>query len=83
MTDETKPRCRATKHGGIDLTCELEQDHDRGESPTWHEATYTEHREATYQGARHVMNVTEHVTWEPVDQVKEAMRLMMKDKPRD
>jgi hypothetical protein len=77
------PAAVPTKHGRVDLTCELEQDHDRGENPTWHAANYTDHQEVTYPGARHVLHLTEYVTWEPVDQVKEAVRLMMKDKPRD
>lgn len=83
MTDEKTPHCRAVKHGRVDLTCELEQDHDRGDGPTWHEATCTEHREVTTQDARHVIDITEHVTWEPVDIGREVTRLLTRDQPRD
>lgn len=82
VTDETKPRCRAVKHGRVDLACDLEQDHDSGENPTWHEASYADHQEITYPGSRHVLDITEHVTWEPVG-VTQALRRLMKDRSRD
>lgn len=69
MTDQEVPRCYAVKQGRVTLTCELDEGHDG-----WHEATYTDHQEVTYQGARHVVDLTEAVTWEPVDHVAEAVR---------
>jgi hypothetical protein len=83
MAEDTAPRCRAMKHGRVDLTCALERDHDRGENPTWHEALYADHQEVTYPGSRHVLDITEHVTWEPVDGITEAVRQITKDRPRD
>lgn len=72
--------CRAVKHGGVDLTCELPDRHDESPEGTWHHAVFTERRELTYAGARHVIEMTETVTWEPVDHVKESVRMLLKDK---
>lgn len=52
-------RCYAVKHGRVDLTCELDEGHEG-----WHKATFTDHQEIIYQGAHHVVDMTETVTWE-------------------
>jgi hypothetical protein len=62
-------KCRAVKHGRVDLHCTLPWKHEG-----WHEADYADHQEITYDGARHTVDLTEHVTWEPVDAAKEAVR---------
>ncbi len=74
MTD-AKPgaeKCRDVKHGRIDLHCTRTRGHEG-----WHEADYADHQEVTYDGARHTVHMTEHVEWEPVDHVKEAVRHIM------
>ena len=73
-------KCRAVKRGGVDLHCTEDEDHDRGPDATWHKAVYNEHREIAYDGAHHVVDMTERVTWEPADQVAEAVRKFMKDR---
>ena len=76
--EKTGPRkCRAVKHGGVTLHCTEDEDHDKGPDATWHRAVYHEHREVTYDGAHHVIDMTETVTWEPVDHVAEATRHLM------
>lgn len=59
MAAET-PRCYAPKDGRIALTCELDEGHEG-----WHRAVYHDRQEITYQGAHHVVDLTESVTWEP------------------
>lgn len=66
-------KCRAVKHGGTTLLCGEPKDH----GGTWHKATYTESREVVYDGSHHVIHMTETVTWEPVDHVREATRHIM------
>ena len=69
--------CGAVKHGVVDLRCSEERGHDEPtqERPaTWHEAVYVSRHEVDYPGAHHVVNVTETVTWEPVDHAAEASR---------
>jgi hypothetical protein len=78
-------KCRAVKHGVIDLQCEWPRDHERpqdGKPGTWHEAGYVDRREVTYDGARHVIVITETVTWEPVDHAAEAARHMVAGRNR-
>jgi hypothetical protein len=73
-------KCRAVKHGVVDLQCEWDRGHEKpqdGKPGTWHEAGFTERREITYPGARHVVVTTEVVTWEPVDHAEEAARHLM------
>jgi hypothetical protein len=70
-------KCGAVKQGGVTLRCELAEDH----GTDWHRATYTDHREIVYDGAHHVIDMVETVTWEPVDHVKEAVRHMFADRP--
>lgn len=80
VVPEDAPKCRDVKRGAVDLQCTLPLGHDKpggGQPGTWHEAMYTEHREVTYDGARHVIDLTEHVIWEPVDHVAEATRHLM------
>ncbi|HEV2376193.1 MAG TPA: hypothetical protein VGS19_28990 [Streptosporangiaceae bacterium] len=68
MAEDMTP-CRDVKHGRVTLLCELEEGHEG-----WHKAVYTQHEEVTYQGSHHVMDLTETVTWEPVDHLAEAVR---------
>lgn len=86
-TAETQPpKCRAVKHGRVDLHCTLDAGHDKpqGDAPaTWHEASYTDHQEIDYDGAHHTVHVAEHVTWEPVDPAAEAMRHLFAGRDRD
>lgn len=74
---EVPEKCRAAKHGRVDLHCTLPRDHEG-----WHEADYTDHQEVTYDGGRHSVHVTEHVTWEPADNALEATRMLLKDRVR-
>jgi hypothetical protein len=79
-------KCRAVKHGVVDLQCSLAADHDRpvDDKPgTWHTATLTDRREIDYDGARHSIVTTETVTWEPVDHAAEAVRHIMAGRLRD
>lgn len=82
MSTETQeagePRkCRAVKHGGITLHCTEPEGHDQEPDATWHKAVYRKHEEHEYDGARHVIDATETVWWEPVDHVAEATRHLM------
>jgi hypothetical protein len=65
--------CGAPKEGGYRLHCELPAGHE----PDWHKAVYHDHREVTYLGSHHVIEMTETVTWEPVDRFKEAMNRLL------
>jgi hypothetical protein len=79
-------KCRAVKHGAVDLQCSLPADHDRPEDDkpgTWHESALTERREIDYDGAHHLIVITETVTWEPVDHAAEAARHLMAGRRRD
>ena len=78
-------KCRAVKHGRVDLHCTEPEGHDRPKEgdPTWHMAVYTDHHEVTYDGARHVVHLVETVTWEPVDHAAEAARHLMAAVQRD
>jgi len=85
-TENAQEKCRAIKHGGVDLQCSLPRDHDKpkGDEPgTWHESEFTERREIAYEGARHVITITEFVTWEPVDHIAEAAAHIMAGRRRD
>ncbi len=87
MTESTPPeataktapaeKCRDLKRGRVDLHCTLPRGHADGKDGTWHEAMYTDHQMITYDGATHTVHVTEHVTWEPLDHVREAVRHLM------
>jgi hypothetical protein len=78
LAPEAGPRkCRAVKHGNVTLHCTEPEGHDQGPDVTWHKAVYAEYRDITYDGARHVMDVTETVTWEPAGHVAEAARHLM------
>lgn len=66
-------KCRAVKRGRVDLLCGLPLGHDG-----WHEASYTDHQEVSYEGAHHTVHVSEHVTWEPVDEAAEAVRHLLR-----
>jgi hypothetical protein len=72
--------CRAVKHGRVDLHCTLSDDHEG-----WHEADclVTEKQEVSYDGSRHVIETTthEHVKWERVDHAREAVKMLLKDRP--
>lgn len=71
-------KCRAVKHGRVDLHCTEPKGHDGQRGPDyWHKATFTDHQEITYDGARHVIHSVETVTWEPVDHIREATRHLM------
>ena len=63
------PRCRAVKQGRVTLTCERDPGHEG-----WHSAIFSDHQEITYQGAHHVVNMTETVTWESPGHVQEAVK---------
>ena len=78
-----EPKCRAVKHGRVELHCTKPRGHDSGDDPTWHEAVFTEHQEISYDGAHHVVDLREVVTWEPVDHVAEATRHLMAGRNRD
>lgn len=79
---KTEPhKCRAVKRGGVDLHCTKDEDHDKGTGATWHQAVCCEHREVTYDGSHHVIDITELVTWEPADEVAEIVRKLGKDRP--
>lgn len=70
-------KCGAVKHGVVDLRCTEERGHDESteERPaTWHQAVYTSSHDVDYPGARHHAEVTETVTWEPLDHAAEAAR---------
>jgi len=69
---DTGPVCGAPKDGGYRLHCELPAGHDG-----WHKAVYRDNREMTYLGSRHIVEMTETVTWEPVDHVREAVSRLM------
>lgn len=73
-------KCRAVKHGRVDLHCTLPKDHAGDE---WHQATFTAHQEITYDGAHHVIHSVETVTWEPVDHIREATRHLMAGRKED
>jgi hypothetical protein len=78
-------KCRAVKHGVVDLQCPLPPGHDReqdGTPGTWHGCEYSERREIDYGSARHVIVITETVTWEPADHVAEAVRHIMASRNR-
>jgi hypothetical protein len=66
--------CLARKAGRVDLLCELPISHVA--EGDWHMATYTDHQKITYLGARHIVHVTETVSWEPRSPVKEALERM-------
>lgn len=68
MASEEDIRCYAPKRGVIDLRCELSDGHEG-----WHKAVYTDHREVVYDGAHHVIDITEKVTWEPIGVVLGAL----------
>jgi hypothetical protein len=68
-------KCRAVKHGRVDLRCILPWKHEG-----WHEASYTDHQEVDYDGAHHTVHVTEHVTWEPVEAAAEAVRHLFRER---
>lgn len=68
-------KCGAVKHGGVTLRCGEPDGHAKDGS--WHKAMFTEHRELVYDGAHHVIDTVETVTWEPVDYIREAVRHMM------
>jgi len=77
LTVDAGEKCGAVKNGGVTLRCTEPRGHDDprdGTPATWHKAIYTDHREITYVGARHVIHSEESVTWEPVDHVREATR---------
>ena len=77
--EKTEPRkCRAVKHGGVTLHCTDDEDHDKGPGATWHKAVCRERREVTYDGSHHVIDMTETVTWEPVDEAAEIARRLTK-----
>jgi len=82
-------KCGDLKSGGVDLRCSLPEGHADGYEPDsggeayWHEGIVTDHREITYGGARHVVDTTETVTWEPVDHIAEATRHLMAAWRRD
>ena len=65
-------KCRDIKRGYVDLHCTLPKDH-----PEWHHATFTDHREVTYDGGHHVIHTVESVTWEPADHIREAVNHLM------
>jgi hypothetical protein len=67
--------CGAPKDGGYRLHCELPPGHE----PDWHKGVWHEHREVTYLGSHHVIELTETVTWEPVDRVKEALNRLVQE----
>ena len=72
-------KCGAVKHGAIDLRCSEERGHDESteERPaTWHRDALTQRSEVDYDGAHHVIEHTETVTWEPVDHAAESLRHM-------
>jgi hypothetical protein len=84
MTKETEtPKCRAGKHGVVDLECELPLGHADDYKPGteseegWHKSVLTRHEDITYSSSHHVIHITETVTWEPVDHVAEATRHLM------
>lgn len=65
--------CRVVKHGRVDLYCTRPDGHEG-----WHEAAFSDSQEIIYPGAHHIVRTEEHVTWEPVDHVKEAVRQLIK-----
>jgi hypothetical protein len=82
----SEPRkCRAAKRGVVDLLCVLAEDHAcRGHEPGscpegctggWHQAIYTEHREASYDGSHHAISIVETVIWEPAPEPLTATQL--------
>lgn len=79
--DAGHPKCRDVKHSGVTLHCTEPEGHDDGPDATWHKAVYTDHREITYDGARHVLDTVETVTWEPVDRFTEAVRRLTAERP--
>lgn len=74
----SEARCGAVKNGVITLRCDQPQGHEG-----WHKATYSDNREITYLGAHHVTEITEHVSWEPVDHVREAVNHLFANRPPD
>lgn len=79
-------KCRAVKHGVVDLQCSLAAGHDRpedGKPGSWHTARLTDRRDIDYDGAHHTIIITETVTWEPVDHAAEAARHLMAGSRRD
>ena len=75
----TERKCHDVKNGRIDLHCTEPEGHAwpaEGE-PTWHKAVYSSRQEITYDGAYHLVEQTETVTWEPVDHAAEATRHLM------
>jgi hypothetical protein len=85
-TPDPEPRkCRAFKGGRIDLHCTEPEGHDRpaGGLATWHKAVYRSRQEVDYDGAHHVVETVETVTWEPVDRAAEATRHLLADLRRD
>jgi hypothetical protein len=81
ITEDEPRKCRAVKRGGVDLHCTEDEGHDKGPAAAWHRATYREHREVSYDGSHHVVDMVETVTWEPVDEVAEVVRKLMKNRP--
>ena len=75
VTGASDGECRDIKQGRVDLHCVLPRGHEG-----WHVATYRDHQTITYDGARHEVTLTEEVTWEPVDHVREAVRRLMSDR---
>lgn len=71
-------KCGAVKQGGVTLRCRLPEKHEG-----WHQADYTDHREIAYDGAHHVIDTVETVTWEPVDHVREAVRHLFEGRRSD
>ena len=61
MAENAKERCGSIKHGGVTLQCTEPAGHE----PDWHRSVFTDHREISYDGAHHVVDITEVVTWDP------------------
>lgn len=75
---KSEPRkCRAVKHGGITLYCTEDEGHDARRDATWHKAVHVMQEKHAYPGGRHVIDRTETVEWEPVDNIGEATRHLM------
>ena len=85
ITEDEPRKCRDVKNGRIDLRCTEPEGHDRPAEggPTWHRAVYRSRQEIDYDGAHHVIEQTETVTWEPADHAAEAARHIMAAARRD
>lgn len=76
-------KCRAVKNDGLTLYCTEDEGHDTGPAATWHSAVHVSQEKHAYPGARHVIDRTETVEWEPADQIGEAVRHIFASPRRD